>query len=126
MRVGTGLTLIAIGAILTFAVTTSPPYWNLQITGLVLIATGVAALVIPRQGYGWLRRKMVLRPGSRGAAVTRLDETRYPSSLVPYPGPRPGSDAPEDQENRQAGARALARAPWRGEETETIEEFRRE
>lgn len=127
MRVGTGLTLLAIGAILAFAVSGSPPYWNLQITGLVLIATGLAALLIPRQGYGWLRRKMVVRPGSRGPVVTRLDETRYPPSPLRYQGQRPeAGDTAGDPDNRQVATGAVVREPWPGEGSETIEEFRRE
>jgi hypothetical protein len=127
MRVGTGLTLLAIGAILAFAVSGSPPYWNLQITGLVLIATGLAALLIPRQGYGWLRRKMVVRPGSRGPVVTRLDETRYPPSPLRYQGARPDPGDPAgDQDTRQVATGAVAAEPWPGDGSETIEEFRRE
>lgn len=66
MRTATGLALIAIGAILAFAVTTSPSFLNLQVVGWILILTGVAGLVVPRRGYGWMRR-VVRRP--RGGAV---------------------------------------------------------
>jgi hypothetical protein len=127
MRVGTGLSLLAVGAILAFAVSGSPPYWNLQITGLVLIATGLAAILIPRQGYGWLRRKMVLRPGSRGRVVSRVDETRYPQPLLRYQGPRPAPGEPaEDPGNGQVATGTVVREPWPGVGSETIEEFRRE
>src|SRR2546429_9531367 len=68
MRTATGLALIAIGAILAFAVTTSPSFLNLQVVGWILILTGVAGLVVPRRGYGWLRRRGVVRP-PRGGAV---------------------------------------------------------
>ena len=61
MRTATGLALIAIGAILAFAVTTSPSFLNLQVVGWILILTGVAGLVVPRRGYGWLRRRVVVR-----------------------------------------------------------------
>lgn len=67
MRTATGIALVAVGAILAFAVTASPSFINLQIAGWVLIVTGVAGLLIPRRGYGWLRRRVVRRP--RGAVV---------------------------------------------------------
>ena len=75
MRTATGLALIAIGAILAFAVTTSPSFLNLQVVGWILILTGVAGLVVPRRGYGWLRRRVVVRR-PRGEAVTANGEPR--------------------------------------------------
>src|SRR5215469_5325678 len=67
MRTATGLALVAIGAILAFAVTTSPSFLNLQVAGWILILTGVAGMFVPRRGYGWMRRVVVRRP--RGDAV---------------------------------------------------------
>ena len=75
MRTATGLALIAIGAILAFAVTTSPSFLNLQVVGWILILTGVAGLVVPRRGYGWLRRRVVVRR-PRGEAVEANGEPR--------------------------------------------------
>jgi hypothetical protein len=67
MRTATGIAVVAIGAILAFAVTTSPSFINLQVAGWVLILAGIAGLLIPRRGYGWLRRRVVRRP--HGTAV---------------------------------------------------------
>jgi hypothetical protein len=67
MRTAPGLALIAIGAIFAFAITGSPAWINLQVAGWVLILTGVAAILIPRRGYGWLRRRVVVRR-PRGSA----------------------------------------------------------
>jgi hypothetical protein len=78
MKIATGLTLIAIGAIFTFAVTAHPRYLNLQVVGLVLMATGAAGLFMPRRAQGWLRRRMVVRRGPRGPVVTEVDETLPP------------------------------------------------
>jgi uncharacterized protein DUF6458 len=61
MRTAPGLALIAIGAILAFAVTSSPSFLNLQIAGWVIMLTGVAGIVVPRRGYGWMRRQVVVR-----------------------------------------------------------------
>ena len=68
MRTATGLALVAIGAILAFAVTASPSFLNLQVAGWILILTGVAGLLVPRRGYGWLRRRVVVRR-PRGTAA---------------------------------------------------------
>lgn len=58
MRSATCLTLLAIGAILTFAVTGHPSFLNLQVVGVVVMATGVAGLLLPRRG--WPRRPIVV------------------------------------------------------------------
>ena len=80
MRTATGLALIAIGAILAFAVTTSPSFLNLQVVGWILILTGVAGLVVPRRGYGWLRRRVVVRRPRGGAVEANGEPRRFGSS----------------------------------------------
>jgi hypothetical protein len=70
MRTATGLTLVAIGAILAFAVRTSPSFLDLQITGWVIMLAGVAGVIIPRRGNGRLRRRTVVwRPRSTAVAA---------------------------------------------------------
>ena len=81
MRTAACLTSIAIGAVFTFAVTAHPSFLNLQIAGVVIMATGGARLLLPRRGQqGWLRRRTILRRGLRGPVAGRVDETR----LTPY------------------------------------------
>jgi hypothetical protein len=80
MRTATGLALIAIGAILAFAVTTSPSFLNLQVVGWILILTGVAGLVVPRRGYGWLRRRVVVRRPRGGAVAANGEPRRFKDS----------------------------------------------
>lgn len=46
MKTATSLALIAIGAILTFAIAGHPSFLNLQVAGVVVMATGVAGLVL--------------------------------------------------------------------------------
>jgi len=81
MRTATGLALVAIGAILAFAVTTSPSFLNLQVAGWILILTGVAGLFVPRRGYGWMRRVVVRRPRGDAAEANgghrRFRDTRW-------------------------------------------------
>ena len=86
MRTATGLALIAIGAILTFAVTAHPSFLDLQVAGIVIMLTGVAGLFLPKPSHGWLRRRTVLRRGSRGPVVGHVDETRYPPYVMLNPG----------------------------------------
>jgi hypothetical protein len=61
MKSATGLTLLAIGAVCAFAVTAHPSFVNLQVLGWVLMLTGIAGLVIPRRGRGWLRRTVLVK-----------------------------------------------------------------
>jgi len=89
MKKATSLTLIAIGAIFTFAVTASPSFLNLQVAGVVIMATGVAGLFLPKPSQGWLRRRTVLRRGARGPVVGGVDEQRYPPYVMLNPGANP-------------------------------------
>jgi hypothetical protein len=83
MRTATGLFLIAVGAILAFAVQGHPSWLNIQVVGWVIMLTGVAGMAIPRRGYGWLRRRMVLRRGPGGRPVVdRVEEKRYPPYIM--------------------------------------------
>ena len=94
MKIAPGLTLIAIGAILTFAITTSPNWLNLQIVGVVLMATGVAALLLPQRAQGWIRRRMVVRRGPRGPIVSEVDETMPPYIMLNPGASADGSEQP--------------------------------
>ena len=87
MRTASCLTLIAVGAIFTFAVTAHPSFLNLQVAGVVIMATGVAGLLLPRRGRpGWLRRRTILRRGLRGPVVGRVDCPRMScSTRLPPP-----------------------------------------
>src|SRR5260370_29910203 len=87
MRTATGLFLIAFGAILAFAVQGHPSWLNIQVVGWVVMLTGVAGMAIPRRGYGWLRRRTVLRRGPRGPpGVGPGEEPRKPPHIKLHPG----------------------------------------
>lgn len=98
MRTASCLTLIAVGAIFTFAITSSPSFLNLQIAGVIIMLTGVAGLILPRPSTGWLRRRTVLRRSPRGPVVGTVDEQRYP----PYVMLNPAAE-PDASEERQPG-----------------------
>jgi hypothetical protein len=83
MRTATGLSLIALGAILAFAVQGHPSWLNIQVVGWIVMLTGVIGMAIPRRGYGWLRRRMVLRRGPGGRpVVSRVEEKHYPPYVM--------------------------------------------
>jgi hypothetical protein len=100
MRMGTGLTVVAIGAILAFAVTSSPSFFNIQIAGWVIMLTGVVSMVLSRRpDYSQLLRR--LRPRAR--VVQRNTETRALGpgqvfQLPPDPGSPPGEARPSAAE----------------------------
>jgi hypothetical protein len=111
MRTASCLTLIAIGAIFTFAVTAHPSFLNLQIAGVVIMATGVAGLLLPRRNQpGWLRRRTILRRGRRGRVVGEVDETRLPPYVMLNPGASGQETAggqPGDLTMREAAAQTI-------------------
>jgi hypothetical protein len=73
MKTASALTLVAIGAILAFAVTAEPPGFSFHAAGWVLILTGVVGAIVPRRGYNWLRRRVVLSGPGRRVPVDRGD-----------------------------------------------------
>ena len=80
MKTATGLAIVAVGAILAFAVTGHPGWLNVQAAGWVLILVGLAGMFVPRRGYGWLRRRVVRRP-----AMSRTGGTAVPGGAVVTP-----------------------------------------
>jgi fucose permease len=56
MRPPTGLTLIAVGCVLMFAVSIPVPFVSFRVAGFVLAVTGLTGLRVPQATYRWLRR----------------------------------------------------------------------
>jgi hypothetical protein len=127
MKTGAGLGLVAIGAIFAFAVTAHPSGLNLQAAGWVLIVVGLAGMFVPRRGYGWLRRRMVIPgrtvvrrggqavPAAAAASVVTTEEvTEMPLAGVDpavYPG----------RQLSKAEAEEMGLTP-----VETVDEYRQE
>ena len=88
MKTATGLTLIAIGAILAFAVTTNTSVFNLHIAGYVIILVGLAGLFIPRRRYASLSQRFVTRRTKSWptGSVIETEETSLPPYVVSNPG----------------------------------------
>ena len=84
MRTATGLTLIALGAILGLAVNASTPGINLHIVGLIIALTGAAGLLLRSRTTGWLRRRVVLSKAP-GADPPHEHDDRQPAYLVEDP-----------------------------------------
>jgi hypothetical protein len=80
MKTGTGLAVIAIGAILAFAVTANTSVINLNVAGWVLMIVGVIGLAIPRRGYAWVGRRLLVRQ-ARWRPGRRIEEITYPTSI---------------------------------------------
>jgi Domain of unknown function (DUF6458) len=78
MRIGTSLVLIAIGAILKFAVTTTVSGISLATVGVVLMVVGAAGLVISLVLASTARRTDVVHHSARGDYVEppRTDDPR--------------------------------------------------
>jgi len=99
MKTASGLALIAVGAILAFAVTGHPGWLNVQVVGWVLILVGLAGMFIPRRGYGWLRRQVARRPSRHAVVASNVvasNGTALPPGTVVL--------TPEQAEAVQAGA----------------------
>ena len=78
MKTGVGLALIAVGAILAFAVTTNTSVFNLHTAGWVLIIIGIVGIAIPRRSYGWVGRRVRTRQ-TRVRPGTRVEDVTYPT-----------------------------------------------
>jgi hypothetical protein len=95
MKTATGLILIAIGAILAFAVTTSTSVFNLNVAGYVIMLVGLAGLFMPRRGRRGaesISRRFVTRRSRRpdGTEVVTRE-----ADLPPYVTRNPGM-SPEE------------------------------
>lgn len=107
MNRATSLTVIAIGAIFAFAITASPHFLNLQVVGWILMATGVAGLLLERRSRDWLRRTVIVRGSPDVSRSNRGGQTQIAAST---PHERPAADGPTQPLGETV-------------ERETIEEF---
>jgi hypothetical protein len=71
MRIGSSLALIAVGAILKFAVTASISGINLATVGVVLMVVGIAGVVLSLILASTARRTEVVRQSPRADYVER-------------------------------------------------------
>jgi hypothetical protein len=89
MGIGGGIFLIALGAILAFALKVEPKYIDLEIAGWVLMLAGAATLVLTIWFWSARRRR---GPGKeKGRDVSVLEETRIAHSHAVVDPEPPGS-----------------------------------
>jgi hypothetical protein len=99
MKSATALTLLAIGAVFAFAVTAHPSFVNFQILGWVLMLTGIAGLVIPRRGRGWLRRSVLVK-GSPDPTETA--DAHSPKQVASSASTEPAQNVADGQVERES------------------------
>jgi uncharacterized protein YjeT (DUF2065 family) len=129
MRSGIGLAVIAVGAILTFAVRGDTSVLNVHVTGLVLIIVGILSIVMPRRGYGWVGRRLFVRQ-ARWRPGKRVEEVIYPTDVNRNPAntrvqaglPAPGALGSRQASNHIDATRDLSTEPRPGE-TEIVEDI---
>ncbi|HEX8769320.1 MAG TPA: DUF6458 family protein [Acidimicrobiales bacterium] len=79
MGIGVSVFLIAVGAILAFAVNVTASGIDLQTVGVILMAVGIVGLLtslVIFSGHGWGRRRTVVSddyPATSGRRVVRED-----------------------------------------------------
>jgi hypothetical protein len=129
MRTATGLTVLAVGAIFAFAVTTNTSVFDFHVAGYVLMLVAIAGLVIPRKGYTSLSRRFIRRRTTIGpdGQVVETRETSVPPYLTQNPGSPAQDDLPTGPSLRpDPTVRAVMTPRQRERDTEIIEELRDE
>ena len=103
MGIGVGLLLIAVGAILTWAVTADISGLDIQVVGVILMLVGIAGVLLDLlwwhswRGGGYRRSATYVEgePRARYAAWPRRRATTYvEEDAPPPPGPPPGPPPP--------------------------------
>ena len=131
MKTGMGLALIAIGAILAFAVNANTSVFNWNTAGWVLMIVGILGLAIPRRGYGWVGRRLFVRQ-ARWRPGHRVEEVVYPTHVNRNPAntrvqaglPAPGAFGSPEAATHVDSTRDLSTDPtsMRPGETEIVED----
>jgi hypothetical protein len=88
MKIGSSLALICVGAILAFAVTGNPSFFNIHTAGWVLMVIGLIGLLLPNRTAGWLGRRLLVRRTYPGGQVEHIP-------VPPYVARNPGTAALE-------------------------------
>lgn len=75
MRIGVSLVLIAVGALLRFAVTVHNPHgFNIHTAGIILMIVGVVGLIVSVIWMASRRRTEVVHDGAVGSSRTTYSE----------------------------------------------------
>jgi Domain of unknown function (DUF6458) len=71
VRLGTGIFLLALGAVLTFAVNVQVSGINLDVVGWILMAAGALGIIVELAVWAPRRRRVVRTDGYEGGPVRR-------------------------------------------------------
>jgi hypothetical protein len=85
MKSGICLFWIAVGAILTFAVTANTSVFNLHVAGFVIMVIGIIGLFTPKRAYERIGRRVYVKR-TRQSPGARVEETTYPPYVLRNPG----------------------------------------
>jgi hypothetical protein len=116
MRTSTSVMLLLTGAILAFAVHGDPPYLDLQLAGLIVMAAGVARLWL-RSGSDWVReggemlRTLLDESAPRPAGEIRVPLEELMAAGCPDARPDARPDVWAAQEGHEEQVRVHAAAP---------------
>ena len=78
MKTITAIMVVAVGAILTFAINAHPGFISPQIVGLVLMLTGITGLCLNQRGTGLLDRQLVMLRHLLGQDASAISGRRVP------------------------------------------------
>ena len=103
MKTTSALTLVAVGAILLFAVNIQLSFISLRIVGLVLIATAAAGLALRPRRPGWMQRQLEWLRDGLGTDAAPVDGLRAPlQDLLRDPSGPPWPAAAGESANEEA------------------------
>ena len=119
MKSGICLFWIAVGAILTFAVTANTSVFNLHVAGFVIMVIGIIGLVTPKSGLQRLGRRGYVKR-TRHGGVTRFEEKSYPPYVLRNPGT---GNAQADLPDRPSLEPDPGVARWQNQAESTDEEM---
>jgi hypothetical protein len=86
MKSGICLFWIAVGAILTFAVTANTSVFNLHVAGFVIMVIGIIGLFTPKRAYERIGRRVYVKRTRQAPAGGRVEESTYPPYVLRNPG----------------------------------------
>lgn len=79
MGIGVGLLLVAVGAVLTFAVNVTTTGFNLNTIGVMLMIVGALGVLLDLVIFAPRRRTVAVSDSPVGARRTVVDETTSPT-----------------------------------------------
>lgn len=81
MGIGVGLLLVAVGAVLTFAVNVTTTGFNVNTIGIILMIVGALGVVLDLVIFTPRRRRVATSYSPAGASRTVVDETTSPTGM---------------------------------------------